>query len=308
MSIQCWEMLDSMSGSVTNEQEQGEVREVRRRFLIGKCQGFNDAVAQIESFAPSYVSSDGAGIYWVRRQLDVNSVGNQYFDCTAVYQTLVPKTPQQGEGGSENPVPGSVSFDTTGGTEHRTQALEQSKWPVDAPDFKRAINVSGDTVNGLDVVAPCMRYSETWILPTSIVMDCGFIGAIYSLTATVNAQQFRCFEPGECLFMGARGQWQGDQPYATITFEFEARPNQEVDLSYELGNVLFTKEGWQHVWFLYATETDQDSLIQMPRAAYRDTVYKKESWAPLLISDTSPAQGLTPAAALQPAVPAQNGP
>lgn len=299
-AIQCWELLDSMSGSVTNDSEQGEVREVKRRYLIGPCEGFNDTVTQITAYAPDYVDN-GGGLYWVRKRLDVNSVGNQYFDCTASYDTLQPKQGREDDNGG-NGVPGAVSWDTSGHTEHKTQAFGQSRYPPSAPDFEKAINVSGNAVNGIDVVAPGMKYSETWIMPISVAMSCTFIGAIHSLTGTVNDAAFRCFDPGEVLFLGARGQWSGDQPYVAITFEFEARPNVQVNLDDALG-VSFDKDGWQYMWFLYETAEDADRLIQRPIAVYVDTIYERKPWTDLLITAVAPCATLQAQTALPPVAP-----
>lgn len=297
--VQVWEMLDSMSGSVSNESEQGEVRELKRRYLIGQTEGFNDTVSQMENYAPQYVNSDGAGLYWVRKRLEVQGVGNRYFDCTATYQTLQPKKKENNNNDDGNPVPGSVSWDASGKTEHRTQALEEKRFGLNAPDFHGAINVSGNSVQGIDIVVPSMRYSESWILPIELAMHCDYIGAVFSLTGTVNANQFRCFEPGTCLFMGARGQWQGDQPYVTVTFEFEARPKTTIEMpspgvggSLELAGVKIEKTGWQYLWFLYGADTNNNTLVQKPVAAYLDTVYKDEDWEGLVIAGRAIAQQL----------------
>jgi hypothetical protein len=282
MSIVVYEMLDSMSGSVSNDLEQGETREVRRSYVIGQCEGFNDAVTQIEQYAPQYVESDGAGIYWRRTRLEVNGIGNKYFQVTATYATLVPK----GDGGGGPPgtdsVPGSLAWDTTGHTEHITQSLSTLRFPAaKAPDFEGAINVSGNTVNGLDVVRPCLRYSETWIFPASVAISPAFLGAVYQRTGSVNRAQFRAFQPGEALFMGARASWQGDLPYVAVTFEFEARPNGDW-YSQGFGQTI-PKEGWQYIWLLYETGVNNDRLIQRPIYAYKETVYEKQDWSGLLI-------------------------
>lgn len=299
MAIQVWEMLDSMSGSVTNEQEQGETREVRRRYLIGQTAGFNDTVAQMELYAPSYVASDGAGLYWMRKRLDVNGVGNQHFDCTATYQTLIPKPAEGGATGEY--IPGGLSWDTTGYTEHITQAITQIAHGDVGPDFENAINVSGDSVNGVDVVRPGMKYSETWILPVAVAASCDYVNTVYYLTGTVNQSPFRCFDPGECLFLGARGQWQGDQPYVVVTYDFEARPNKEVNFSPNPPGVVFQKKGWQYIWIRYATEVSDNTLVQKPVAVYQATVYEEAEWAGLGIV------GL-PAPAAAPQVPAAQVP
>lgn len=319
MSVNVWEMLDSMSGSISNESESGEVREVKRRYLIGPTLGFNNTVAEIELYAPSYVESDGSGIYWVRKRLEVQGVGNSYFDCTATYQTLQTKKKDSNNNNDDggNPVPGSVAWDTTGHTEHKTQALAQSKYPNDAPSFSGAINVSGNSVNGIDVVSPGMKYSETWIMPIELAMSCDYIGNIYSLTGTVNESAFRCFDPFECLFLGARGQWQGDQPYVTVTFDFEARPNMQVNVptttdGYEPGvgevavggggGAKVQKDGWQHLWYLYKPDVNNNAIVQKPVAAYIDTIYHYASWSALRIG-RAPAVPVAPVPAQAPNAP-----
>ena len=281
MSIKCYELSDSLSGSVNNDGEKGEVREVNRRYVIGRCEdGFNQVVLEMEDYAPRYVQADGAGIYWVRKRLQVNGIGNAYFDCTATYETLQPKPPEPNEQQNDFK-PGSIAWDTTGNTEHITQSIDDSdvSIPEEAPDFSGAINVSGESVSGLDVVRPSLRYSETWILPAQVAVSCGFVGAVYRLTGTVNKNQFRCFAPGECLFMGARAQWQGDQPYVSATFDWEARPNNPE--YYVKGLGMLDKKGWEYVWIRYEAETSSGSLVRQPVAAYKNRVYHEKSWADL---------------------------
>lgn len=290
MSVECYEALDSMSGSITNDLEEGETREVNRRFLIGQCSGFNDAVLQVQDYVPAYVANDGPGIYWRRAKLQVNAVGNSYFDCTATYSTMLFKQQQAEDSQDDNPsnsgnyVPGSLAWDTTGHTEHITQSQGQSAFPTEgAPDFDRAINVSGDTVNGIDVVRPAMKYSETWIMPTSIALNTAYVEAVYTRTGTVNLNQFRAFRPGEALFMGARAQWQGDQPYVPVTFDFEARPNVAEYTVSGGGIPTFPKEGWQFVWIMYESGPSNGRLVRRPVYAFRETIYEKKDWSAMMI-------------------------
>lgn len=286
MSVVAYELLDSMSGSITNSLEEGETREVNRRYLIGQCLGFNDAVAQIETYAPQYVDGDGAGIYWRRAKLNVQAVGNRYFDVTATYSTLLFKEgdPNDSPGDSGNFVPGSIAWDTTGHTEHRTQSRSTQSYGVNPPDFENAINVSGNSVNGIDVVSPNLRYSETWIMPVSVAMNCQYVEAVYTRTGTVNLNQFRCFKPGEALFMGARAQWQGDQPFVPVTFDFECRPNvDDFSVGTQANIPAFPKEGWQYVWFLYETDVNNARLVRHAIAAYKETLYEKKDWSAMQI-------------------------
>jgi hypothetical protein len=294
--IKCYELMDSMSGSITNESEGGEIREVKRRYVVGRCTGgFNEAVDEVSKYAPPYVDSDGAGLYWVRKRLEVSGIGNAYFDCTATYQTLQPKPPQDPNNPQNDFTPGSIAWDTTGNTEHITQGLDdENRYDEDAPDFYSALNVSGDSVQGLDVVRPTLKYSETWIIPAQVAINCDFVGSVYRLTGTVNQNVFRCFQPGEALFLGGRAQWTGDQPYVAVTFDWEARPN--VTDFYVKGVAMIAKEGWEHVSIHYAPETNSGSLIRQPIAAYKNRVYHKNSWAALgMIAGTigAPRAGAT---------------
>jgi hypothetical protein len=292
MTVVCYEMSDSMSGSVTNDSENGEVREVKRRYVIGQCVGFNDAVSQIEAYAPQYVESDGAGIYWRRERLDVNGIGNKWFDCTATYTTLLPKSEGGEQPSQTDPVPGTIAWDTTGNTEHITSGLTTERSiPSGAPYFYEALNVSGDSVQGIDVVRPSLKYSETWILPVSVAISTTFVGSIYKLTGTVNDSTFRAFEAGECLFMGARAQWSGDQPYVAVTFDFEARPNNPT--YYVSGITGISKEGWEHIWIRYEAESSSGTIVRKPIAAYVNTVYPKKDWSGLLIVSKNIGQAKT---------------
>lgn len=278
MSIKVYEMLDSMSGSITNESEGGEVREVKRRYVIGQCfGGFNQVTEEMTPYVPNYVAADGVGIFWRRSRLEVSGLGHAYFDVTATYQTLQPKPPEDPTQPQSDYRPGSLAWDTTGNTEHITQGLdEEDRYPAASPDFQSALNVSGDSVQGLDVVRPNLRYSETWILPAQLAVSCTFVGAVYRLTGSVNLNQFRCFAPGEALFMGGRAQWQGDEPYVAATFDWECRPN--VTDFYVKGIAAFAKEGWEHVWIMYQPESNGGSLIRKPCAAYKNRVFPKRSW------------------------------
>lgn len=283
--IKVYEAIDSMSGSISNESEGGEVREVKRRYVIGQCYGgFNEVIAEITPYCPTYVQADPAGIFWKRNRLEVAGIGNGYFDCTATYQTLQPKQPPDPANPSDF-TPGSLSWDTTGHQEHITQGLDtETSYPAGAADFESAINVSGDSVQGVDVVRPLLRYSETWILPVQLAVNCTFVGTIYKLTGTVNSQAFRCFDAGEALFMGGRAQWKGDEPFVSVTFDWECRPNQTIANGlalYVKAVGAIEKQGWEHIWIQYAPETSMGSLIRKPVAAYVNRVYPKKSWAAL---------------------------
>jgi hypothetical protein len=297
MTAVAYEMTDSESGSVNAEPGQAEVRELKKRFVIGQCDSFELAFNQIKPYCPRYIVSAVTGSYYIRKKCDVVAIGNKYFDVTAQYATLVPTREGSGGGGGDvggggDYTPGAVAWDTTGKTEHITQAYSERTIPDDADSFEEAINVSGDSVNGIDRVCSGFRYSETWQFPIEQAMADSFIKAVYTLTGTVNDEQFRCFDPGEALFLGARGQWSEDQPFVPVTFEFEARPN--IDDAYVKGmGETWEKKGWEYQWIRYEDAIGGNSLVKKPRAVYINEIYKKKSWDDLLIGSGSICEPLT---------------
>lgn len=299
MSGVAYEIVDSMSGSVTLEQGESAVVEVRRRFVVGQFSTFNECRAFVTPYLPMY-TNDAPSSYWIRQSLAIQGIGNRYYDVTATYRTLGPSGDgNQNQDQSPEYTPGSVAWDTSGHTEHITQAISHTAFPNTAADFDGAINVSGDSVQGLDVVRPAMRYSETWIMAVEKAMSCEYISSIYKLTGTVNKSKFRCFDSGECLFVGARGQWSDNSPYVAVTFEFEARPNNTDWKPWEGYSGTATKKGWEHVWIRYEDDKDADTLIKKPVAAYKSQVYREEEWSGLEVVDETVGKkrsGLSPQA------------
>ena len=106
----------------------------------------------------------------------------------------------------------TYSFDTGGGTTHITQSLQTvgSYAPPgeDAPDFKGAIGVSTDSVDGTDITIPVFNFKETHYIPASLITPAYKI-ILFQLTGKVNAASFKGFAPGEVLFLGASGSQRG---------------------------------------------------------------------------------------------------
>jgi len=303
MTYKVYELRDSESGSIESEGlESGEVWNVTKRYLIGQCfDGLTEVKAAISDYLPRYCDSDTG--YWRRKSIAIKGIGKGCFEVTGEYTTLVPvlASDANGGGGKNNEpnspednrqfTPGSVAWDTTGATEHVTSAISERVISSDSgDDFQGAINVSGTTVQGIDKVVPAMKYSETWIMPTTVGLSDDFVNAVYSLTGTVNLSTFRAFDPGEALFMGARAQWSGDQPYTTITFDFQARANN--DSFYVKGLPTTTKLGWEYPWVVYVPYTSGSGiLVQKPRALVIDKIYQDRDWGGLRIVASSPGGG-----------------
>lgn len=296
MSYKVYELRDSESGSIDKAGlEAAEVWSIQKRYVIGQCPGgFYEAANAIADYAPRYVRNP-FGRMWVRKKLGIKGLGKQIFEIAADYETLQPiagEDAKDDQNSDSNFVPGSLAWDTTGGTEHRTQAISERVYGTDGiqggVDFGGAINISGTSVQGIDVVVPSMRYTETWIMPLSIGLSYEYVADVFKATGTVNELRFRAFAPGEALFTGARAQWSGDQPYVPVTFEWICRPN---DSEYELkGMPPVSKLGWEYVWIVYENDNVGNTLVKTPKFYVFDKLYKSSDFSKLRITANAPGR------------------
>jgi hypothetical protein len=179
----------------------------------------------------------------------------------------------------------SFSFDTGGGTQHITQSLSTEHSHAasgTAPDFKGAIGVTHDNVEGVDITVPVYNFSETHYLSADIV-DQAYKVTLLQLTGTVNNYWFRGFADGECLFLGASGSRRGtgvDDDWE-ITFKFACSFNR---YNFSVGPISgITKKGWEYLWVRYADAEDvaSNTLVKQPVAAYVEKVYESSNFAQL---------------------------
>jgi len=167
----------------------------------------------------------------------------------------------------------SFSFDTGGGTVHITQSLRTvAKYAPpgeEPPDYKGAIGVSNDAVQGTDITIPTYNFKETHYLPVDLVTP-EYKSVIFYLTGKVNDAPFRGFAPGEVLFLGASGSQRGTEDWE-ITFSFSASPN-ATELT--IGDITgIEKKGWEYLWVRYEDAEDENVLVKRPAAVYVEQVY-----------------------------------
>jgi len=170
----------------------------------------------------------------------------------------------------------TFSFDTGGGTQHITQSImTMGSYAPDgetAPDFKGAIGVHNDKVDGVDITLPVYNWAETHYLADAVVTG-AYKGTLFSLTGRVNDDTFKGLDAGECLFLGASGSKRGDEDWE-IAFRFAASPNKT---NLTIGDITgINKKGWEYLWVRYADEVDGSAkaLVKRPLAAYVEKVYE----------------------------------
>jgi hypothetical protein len=195
------------------------------------------------------------------------AAGSGKWDCTVRYVPPEDAEPEVGDS--------SFSFDTGGGTQHITQSIStvQKYAPAGktAPDFKGAIGVTHDNVEGVDITVPVYNFSETHYLPDSQVTP-GYVGALFNLTGKTNAAAFKGLAAGECLFLGAAGSKRGADDWE-IAFRFAGSPNRT---GITVGAITgIAKKGWEYMWVRYADAEDPaaKALVKQPVAVYVEKVY-----------------------------------
>ena len=197
-----------------------------------------------------------------------------------------------------DPLKRSRSFDTSGGSQHITQAAggtvttsggttvtqgsERRYPPGTAPSMNNAIGVDGSSVNGVDIVAPALTWTETYDVPHQYV-TANYIKSLAALTGTVNNGAFRTFAAGEVLFMGCNGsqEWddqRGNGPW-TLSYKFVASPNVTAQTIGDITGI--EKKGHEYLWVRYEDAVSTNELVKKPKFVYVNKVYRDGNFAGL---------------------------
>ncbi|OWY70407.1 hypothetical protein B7486_16595 [cyanobacterium TDX16] len=180
------------------------------------------------------------------------------------------------------------SFDTSGESKHITQALSQTSYPDSvAPDFGNSIGVSRDGIEGVDIIVPGYKWTETHYLSNSFVtadykrLLADFTGSVHGGDDVEANHRFRGFAPGEVLFLGAQGSRRGSGDWQ-LTFSFARLPN-ETDL--QIGDLTVDEKlGWQYLW-IRSRQTvigDTEPVIgAAPSFVYVASVYPEKDFEQL---------------------------
>lgn len=217
--------------------------------------------------------------------------------------------------------PGKITFDfdTTGERIKVTQALSTPSiyvvpGPVEAPvrqeiDFKGGIEVKrhgGTTkVEGCEIVDRKCEFTVKRTFGTDAIIDGDLVQLLFTKTGLVNSDLIQVliwgidltFNPGELLFMGARGaqangganvgevaDWEGE-----LAMHFAFSPNR-ADISYDFLPVDYPpiqKEGWDYLWISYADDISGTAIIPAPLQINVEQVYERAALAPLFFGGQS---------------------
>ncbi len=197
--------------------------------------------------------------------------------------------------------PSQFSFATGGGTQKVTTALNTYAQFVadgeeDGPDFKDGINVTKDSIEGVDIKIAQPTFKITKSLEFSEDLDEDYLDDLEILTGTTNDAEFtftingltRTYKADELLFDGMDGQVAPDGRIE-LTFSFSVSrgiyPDDE-DSHQTVGDITVTdKPGWHYLWVHTIESTDSHSRVRTPRAVYIVQVYKQGDFELLRLDD-----------------------
>jgi hypothetical protein len=199
------------------------------------------------------------------------------------------------EDGTE-PLKRARSFDTTGGTQHITQAVSvgsggtldfEKRFPSGATNMSGAIGVDSNGVNGVDIVVPQLQWQESYDVPNGYVTS-AWIRGVAGVTGTTNNGSFRGFEAGEVLFVGCSGsqEWddqKGRGPWS-LSFRFVASKNVTGQTIGSISGI--EKKGHEYLWVRYEDAVSGSALLKQPKAVYVSKVYKDSDFSALGIGTT----------------------
>lgn len=173
----------------------------------------------------------------------------------------------------------TFSFDISGETQHITQSIATiAKYPSGtAPDFKGAINVSDDGIDGADIFAGSFAFGETHFFDDTAITS-AYKLTLAGLCFKVNNATFRGHAAGTVLFTGANGSRRGTGKWE-ITYNFRVLEN-ATGLS--IGGITgIAKKGWELLWVRYKPEKDATAnvITRVPEAVYVEQVYDTVDFA-----------------------------
>lgn len=265
MAIKVSEHFDSRSSTT------GRTSTAELRYII-----YSDPavpITEIEArdallpIAPEEFDPWGQGLFFLLRQtIQLRPISHHIWEALVVYgQSVTEDVP-------------SLSFDTGGGTRHIVASKQTvgRYGPKASAATGKMIGTTKDGVEGVDIVVPEYRFSETHYFKDEDVTP-AYKSTLFHMTGKVNSGNFRGLAPGECLFEGASGTRRGDGGWE-ITFKFAASPNQA---NLTIGDITgIAKKGWEYLWITVEDYVDEaiPAMIKRPVAVYVEQVYEVASF------------------------------
>ena len=136
-------------------------------------------------------------------------------------------------------------------------------------NYKGAIGVNGDKVEGCDVVTPKMDWTRT--VSKAGASMAYFVG-LMDLVGCKNGAPFYGFAAGDVLFNGASGTYSLADRYS-VTHRFGVSRG-KANVAIIPGELTVPyKRGWDYLWVRYNTKVEPGSVAPRAAAAFVEEVY-----------------------------------
>lgn len=311
------EIGDSGSGSVDDATDGTRSREFTLKYLMSGLGGYDAAEARLARIAPLLRRGHRRG------RMNVSPVGGNWWigDVNYRNESVVVRDAMRF---------GGWEWETSEKSEHITQALadnvDPNKWVTafsedstpggvrpggdsGIPDFKGAIGVQEDKVNGLEKPVALFNWSETWTCPARYIVDQrpkrqlseDVNGAKVKIDLSTNPLEmivadhvfhtnkypFRGRPPGCVLCTGIKSNRMTlGASAATLTFSFSYSPLRE---DFKVGPVLVAKkDGWDFMDVYYETDADNQNLVKKAKWVFIHRIFDRVDFRDLGISDPLP--------------------
>jgi hypothetical protein len=216
----------------------------------------------------------------LRQSAQVKETAPETWECTVRYGPT--KEPEKGDWKWE--------FDTTGGNQKITQSKENiHNYPMPgktAPDFKGAIGVTDDSVEGCEIIVPQFKWTETHQLDAKEV-TWDYSQKLFDLTGKTNQAAFRGFGVKQVLFYGAKGSQSAKNPdLVEMTFNFAASRDAN---NLVVGDInAIAKKAWEYLWVRYGLVPENPGstggpgkLLKRPTSVHIERVYDSGDFSKL---------------------------
>lgn len=245
------------------------------RELVWMCFG-SHLRNDVEAYMLSVVPGTHSG--YVFRTITMEQTGKKAWQVTVRYadpDKVQEEQKQEPEGNWDWDV------DTTGGTIKIYKSLQTNRFPVEGTDYKGAINVQEDGVQGCDKVIPAMKITFRGRHPTGF-MTLDRARAVAGVTGTVNNSPWLGFAAGEMLFLGSN-LTNGKTKESDATYTFACAKNLS-DLTFSETISGVNVDGHDYLWIRFedSVVTDGDgkkSTSKKVKGVYVERIYERIDYA-----------------------------
>ena len=228
------------------------------------------------------LSNEGAGVFRLEAEYGQDDEPQQQSE----EQGSEGGQPEPPSGQEENePLGPEWSFTIAESSVHITQSLatlhSYSRIGIPTvPDYKKAIGVTKERIEGCDVIAPKETRSVT--LRVAGVSN-KYLKSVRKLFGHTNSRPMMGCAVGEVLYTGYSAQYRAKELWS-LTHNFAIAENLEWDANdaemvkrLTVGDIQLTggKRAWSHLWVAYEESPDAVTglLVEIPRYAFEEQVY-----------------------------------